>query len=409
MKKVLMIAYHFPPVAGVGIFRVLKFVKYLPRFGWKPVVLTVRNPDLSMTRVDPDFVQDRLDYVKVFRAFGVPLGWIAKAGRLGINYRWFVIPDTFAGWIPFAVLAGKKVIQREKVNVIYATCPPAANLLIGAILKKKTRKPLVVDYRDLWAANPFYKPPTKFHMKITKKIEESVLKNSDAVVVVEQSSKEKLLETYPFLKSEDVRVIPNGFDPEDFMGAKPYSFDMFVILHAGTIYGPRVKHFQTFLKALQMVVHDIKPKDLKVVLIGKHPPSVERMLPKLIKELDLSHVVYNLGSKPYKETLPLILGADILLLIPGASNMRTAKIYDYLAAKRFILNICYKSSESAEIIRETKAGITVPPDVNAIYRALVDILETKKTEVFVKDEMLMKYSRIEITKQISTILNKVSL
>jgi len=409
MRKVLMVAYHFPPVASVGVFRVVKFAKYLPRFGWKPVVLAARNPDLNMTRVDPDFIHDRLDYVKVFRAFSVPLGWIAKAGRLGINYRWFVIPDTYVGWLPFATLAGKKMIDREKVNVIYATCPPATNLLIGAILKKKTGKPLVVDYRDLWAADPFYKPPTKFYMEITKKIEESVLKNSDVIIVVEQSSKEKLLETYPFLKSEDVHVIPNGFDPEDFAGVKPYNFDMFVILHAGTIWSPRVKHFQTFLKALQMVVHDIKPKDLKVVLIGKHPPSVERMLPKLIEELDLSHVVYNLGPKPYRETLPLILGADILLLIPGASNVRTSKIYDYLAAKRFILNICYKSSESAEFIRETKAGITVPPDVNAIYRALVDILETKKTEVFVKNETLMKYSRIEITKQISTIFNEASL
>jgi len=183
MRRVLMVAYYFPPVASVGVFRVVKFAKYLPKFGWNPIILTVRNHDLNMVGVNPNFVRDRLDYVKVFRAFGVPLGWIAKAGRLRLNYRWFVIPDTFVGWLPFAVTAGKKIIEKENVDVIYATCPPPTNLLIGAMLKRKTGKPLVVDYRDLWVANPFFKHPTNFHIKIAKKLERNVLENSDARVV----------------------------------------------------------------------------------------------------------------------------------------------------------------------------------------------------------------------------------
>ncbi|HMT12896.1 MAG TPA: glycosyl transferase, partial [Ignavibacteria bacterium] len=45
MKKVLIISYYFPPSGGPGVQRVLKFVKYLPEFGWQPIVLTVKDGD----------------------------------------------------------------------------------------------------------------------------------------------------------------------------------------------------------------------------------------------------------------------------------------------------------------------------------------------------------------------------
>ena len=41
MKRVLMIAFHFPPLAGSsGIQRTLRFARHLPQFGWEPLVLT---------------------------------------------------------------------------------------------------------------------------------------------------------------------------------------------------------------------------------------------------------------------------------------------------------------------------------------------------------------------------------
>ena len=42
-KKVLVIAYDYPPLGGGGVFRTLKFTKYLPRFGFKPYVLTIKT------------------------------------------------------------------------------------------------------------------------------------------------------------------------------------------------------------------------------------------------------------------------------------------------------------------------------------------------------------------------------
>src|ERR1019366_1061289 len=38
--NVLVIAYYFPPMGLSGVQRTMKFVKYLPEFGWRPIVLT---------------------------------------------------------------------------------------------------------------------------------------------------------------------------------------------------------------------------------------------------------------------------------------------------------------------------------------------------------------------------------
>ncbi len=44
MRKVLVIAYYFPPIGGSGTQRPVKFVKYLPQFGWQPYVISTDRP-----------------------------------------------------------------------------------------------------------------------------------------------------------------------------------------------------------------------------------------------------------------------------------------------------------------------------------------------------------------------------
>ncbi|NJN41376.1 MAG: glycosyltransferase family 4 protein [Flammeovirgaceae bacterium] len=46
-KKILIITYYWPPFGGSGVQRWLKFVKYLPEFGWRPIVFTPENPVFS--------------------------------------------------------------------------------------------------------------------------------------------------------------------------------------------------------------------------------------------------------------------------------------------------------------------------------------------------------------------------
>ena len=57
MKRILMIAYHFPPLAGSsGIQRTLRFVQHLPKFGWEPIVLSA-DPR-AYERTSDDLMQE---------------------------------------------------------------------------------------------------------------------------------------------------------------------------------------------------------------------------------------------------------------------------------------------------------------------------------------------------------------
>ena len=406
MRKILMISYDFPPIANSGVFRIVKSAKFLYQFGWKPLILTVKNPDKYMAKIDANFLTDKLDYVKVFRAYSVPFGWITKAGRLGINYKWLVTPDPFIGWLPSAITLGKKIVLKEKVDIIYATSPPATNLLIGLILKKITKKPLVVEYRDLWVGNPFSRYPTKLHLDIEKKLEETVLNNSNTIIALGSLERKRLMAIYPFLDEAKIFLIPNGYDPEDFVSTKPYKFEKLTILHAGTIYARRFEYLKIFLEALRQICKE-DDVDLQLIILGKSPPNIKRKLSRIIRELGLDSIVQMLKIKPYKESLRLIMGANILLLIPGGPINITTKIFDYFASKKFIFNIADLRSETARLISDAKAGVTVQPNRNAIYKVLHGILQTSNYDSHIDAQVLKQYSRLEETRKLADILNQM--
>lgn len=403
MNKVLMVMYHFPPVATAAALRNLKFAKYLPRFLWKPVVLTVRNPDRFMVQLDPNHTEDKLYGAKIFRGHSTPLGWILKTGRLGINYKWFLPVDVFIGWLPFATHLGRKIIAKEKIDLIYASCPPATGLIIGAFLGRITKKPLVVEYQDLWTGNPFTLYPSSHHQNLEETIEERVLQNCEAVVTASKRQKEDLVKGFPFLKETDVHVITNGFDYEDFSDVKPHRYDRFTIVHTGTIYGPRVGHFKIFLKALHRLLKSERVPDLQVVLVGISPSGVERDLTKFIHELGLTAKVLRLGLKSHKETIRFVLGADILLLVPGSSSVVPIKTSEYLAAGKFIFNISNPSGETAQMIDEAKAGVTVKPDVSSVQESLRNVLVSKDHSLVKSPSVLKQFSLDELTKKLVSV------
>jgi len=358
-----------------------------------------------MVRSDPHYAEDRLRGVKVFRSHSVPLGWMHKIGRLGISHKWFAVPDVFIGWLPTTISLGKKIVAKERIDVIYASCPPATSLIIGDFLKRITKKPLVVDYRDPWIGNPLTSYTTRFHFDLEKKMEERILKNCDAVITVNKRQKEDMLKVFPFLEETNVHVIPNGFDPEDFLDVKPQKFDKFTIVNTGAIYGSRMNLFKKFLRALQGLLKSEEVPDFQVVHIGSLTPVAERKLTKLVQELNLKNYVHLLGPKSHTETLQFTLGADVLLLMPFGSMNIPAKTFEYLAAGKFIFNVSNLESETARLIDEMKAGITVKPNVLSLQKTLGRVLNLKDYEIKIKKntEISDQFSRVTLTRKLACI------
>jgi len=122
MKKALLIAYHFPPLGGGGVFRTLKFTKYLLEFGYQPYVLTVKNP--MYREKDSTLVEEIPMEAEIYRTFSFEHR-ILRAPRalLNINLKWLYMPDQNVGWLPFGVFSGTKIVRKENIDLIYATSP----------------------------------------------------------------------------------------------------------------------------------------------------------------------------------------------------------------------------------------------------------------------------------------------
>jgi glycosyltransferase involved in cell wall biosynthesis len=411
MNKVLIVAYHFPPLSGGGVFRTLKFTKYLPEFGYQPHVLTVKNPrertqDVTLFRELPA-------EAKVYRAFSFEHRILRLPRLLNINLKWFYIPEDNIGWLPFAVWRGEKIIRKENIDVLFATAPLFTSFLIGALLKRKTGKPLVVDYRDPWTQNIFIKYPTELHRKIEEKLEKFVLETADHVIVTAEPMKHRLIEKYPFTEGK-IETITNGFDPDDFKnftGSK--GREKFVITYTGSLYGLRTG--RQFFKAVKELLKE-KPElrnQIQVLFVGHHSRQ-DRLL---IEEFGLEHVITFLGYKSHQEALELMTSADVLLLIMSSKEVSDAKtgpltipgkIFEYLGAKRPILAIA-PSGTAADIIKSTKTGVVVPPqNTSVIAQTIFKMFQDWKDGTLkIAESDISKYERKGLTQKLAKVFHRV--
>jgi glycosyltransferase involved in cell wall biosynthesis len=409
MKKVLIIAYHYPPLGGGGVFRTLKFTKYLPKFGYRPYVLTVKNPMYSTK--DLTLIEEIPPEAKVYRTFSLEHRLLRAPRLLNINLKWFYMPDENIGWLPTAVLAGANLIKKENISVIYATSPVWTSLLIGCFLKRKTKKPLVIDFRDPWTDNLFIKYPTAVHELIERKMEEKVLTQADYVTVVSESIKNSLEERYPYLKSK-IATITNGFDPDDFKNLKTYSkADKFRITFTGSIYGLlTAKPFLFAMKELIEENSELKEK-MEALFVGNYGKET----PLLVKKFGLEENVKLVNYVPHKECLELIMNSQALLLLittesPRGEGILTGKLFEYLASRKPIIAIAPPNGLAAKIIKSLGVGAVVSPwDVSLIKKTLDTFYEQwKRGELFRAEGNISNYSRKFLTQQLAQIFENVS-
>ena len=409
MKKVLVIAYHYPPLGGGGVFRTLKFTKYLPQFGFQPYVLTVKNP-MYVTK-DPTLLKEIPQEVKVFRAFSFEHRALRAPRLLNIDLKWFYMPDVNIGWLPFAVHAGVKIIKKENIDIIYATSPIWTSLLIGFLLKKKTKKPLVIDFRDPWTDNPFTEYPTKLHKNIENKMEEKILTHADYVILVSDSMKNSLIKKYPFIKSK-IEVITNGFDPDDFKNLKIHEqTNKFRITHTGSLYGVRTaRPLLLALKELTEEKADLRDK-LEVMFVGNYGKET----PLLVKNFRLENVVKLIRYISHKECLELMLNSHALLLLitakgPRGKGILTGKLFEYLASQRPILAVAPENGAAANIIKSLKAGTVVSPNnMRLIKQKMFDFYEKwKQGRLATITSDITKYNRRFLTQRLAQILEKAT-
>lgn len=405
-RKVLVIAYYFPPMGLSGVQRTLKFVKYLPKYGWHPIVLTTGNLDYyayDETLIE-ELGEQNITIVrtpgkdKVAKTRPFPNQFIHKLGRM--FYDSFYIPDSKSGWKKQAIKTANEIIEQHDIQAIFATAPPFTDFLIANDLSRKHDIPFLADYRDTWVDNPFKYYPTPIHKNRNLKLEQMILSHAQKSFVTTRFAKELLLRRYRFVSHEDILILPHGYDSEDFADvSRERSDDKFVITHSGLFQDDRTPKY--FLKAFaQFISSNKQAKEVtKLRFVGLMRPSHIKM----VNKYKLHDNVELTGYVTHKESIRHILDSDVLWLMMNDTYRSPGKLYEYFGARKPIF-INAPSGPMTKLVSDSGAGfVTEPDNVKAIAKQLAELFELWLSgKLPIPDEkFISNYDRSKITNDLA--------
>ncbi|MDQ0477377.1 glycosyl transferase family 1 [Chryseobacterium sp. MDT2-18] len=426
-KKILIITYYWPPAGGPGVQRWLKFVKYLPDFGWKPTVFIPENPSYPI--IDETLgkeVSHDLEVIKTKIWEPYQLAEIFgkdnkkfKAGQfdVGKNQSWksklsiwvrgnFFIPDARVFWVKPSVEYLKKYLKENDFDAFVTTGPPHSMHLIGLELKKEFPDlKWIADFRDPWTEISYYK-----HLKLTKSadqkhrnLEQQVFEKADITLATSFSDAENFRQ-----KGANAFCITNGFDRNDPVAERSRSDyrKNFTLSYIGVL--EQLRNPEILWKVLQeLLTENI---DFKNDFVLKFVGRIDDKVLTKIEESELKNSVNNLGYLSHSEANAEMNESDLLLITNFADECSKGiipgKIFEYLATGKQILSFGPEESDVKKILSETNAGKHFSyADESALKAFLLQQFEDWKTGMSdSQTHNIEQFSRKNLTQKLTELL-----
>lgn len=436
MKKLLVVAYYFPPSGGPGVQRVLNYVKYLPEFGWLPIVLTVAEGDFPAR--DESLLQEipapvpviRTKIIEPYRLYrrvrGLPQGAPVDVNVLHDrkNSSWkerviefirstFFIPDARIGWYPFALRAAKKIFQQHTIHALYSSSPPYTTSVIALSLKRRYQIPWIAGFRDPWSG--FLTTPKRWWLPATieRILERQVVSSADLLECAWRGIVKDFQKKFPEVPEDKYIVIPNGFNPEHTFPIPYRKNPQFTLTYTGSLYGKR--NPQPLIDAITqlIVAQKIDRNQLLLQIIGRVGEDIRQQLSSANFSVKIVPYV------PFAESIHYIQHSELLILLvdesPHACDIVPGKLFEYIAVKRPILAIGPQQSEVGEILNITGTGKIFPPtNISLIADYIYEIYQRWQNGTMerliaqMNDAEIQKYNRRLLTKKLASLLSTLS-
>jgi glycosyltransferase involved in cell wall biosynthesis len=415
LKKALIITYHFPPEGRGLVLRPMKLAKYFRSNDWEPYILT-STPKSYYFRDDVLMNEVNEQNFKIFRTKGPSKNMLTgrklmplpnESSRKFTNKlkRFRKIPDEYEWWIKKAVKLGTDIIENNKIEIIFATSPPFSSLIAAKELKEKFGIPLVIDYQDSWIHSPDAYMPLGYHRLRNMKLEQEIIRITDEIITTNRRIKEHLIEEYNYLKHEDINIIFNGFDEDDYKkaaeGPMPEKKKM-RFTHTGSFFDLMTPEY--FLQALTIAFQ--KRPDIRTKIEACFLGGLTREHLKMIKKYNVSDVIFNPGYVDHNAVLKFMLTSDVLWFMLGkgqgeqlASPMR---MIEYIGARKPIL-ACVPDGAAKQLLRGYDAVRICEPDEPHQIAALIieyfDLYE-KHNMPEANEEVVKKFNIETLTAQL---------
>ena len=414
-KKILLVAYHFPPSIEVGGLRIANWCRHLPQYGWTPYVLTVMDKHLD--KIDPEKLKC-VGSVKIMKAGLMPSlssGYLAVKKALqrlccrpnrprdlsenNSNYyapsnppvdsmvepmvqrlrryirSFLTLPDQHRNWILPALIQGLHMIRHEKIDCVLTSGPPHSAHLVGWVLKLITDVRWIVDFRDPWMTGGTKKLYSNCEMslRIDRWLEWQVLQRADLVVANTERLSKEFQKAYGGQLSNRSVCIANGFDAEFFSRfSQVGKVDIFTIVYAGTLYFGRTP--EPVLRAVHELIQEgcVDPHKIRIRLVGQCRSIDGGSVERIIQHYRLDSIVEVLDSVSYDRAVEMVKQSHLaLLLAPNQPYQIPAKVYDYMGIGTTVLALT-EDGATSDLVQATGIGAVFQhSDVAGIKKFIV--------------------------------------
>jgi glycosyltransferase involved in cell wall biosynthesis len=353
LKRLLIVAYYFPPIGGIGSIRLSRFASLLPEHGWDVTVLAPRDTpheqDADLTYPEENVVRSHsIEFSRIGRAVTLA-GPSFDRSRASVRsrmralaHRYLFFPDPQIGWYPGAVRAGIRTLHEQRFAAIYSSAEPVTAHLVARTLSRRSGLPWVAESRDPLTGRL---TPDHPHFRRAERLEAAIAREATTMVMPTPT----WASHYGARWGTRVAVLPNGHDgrlPERRPPAHP------TLAHIGTYHAGRDD-----LTALWEAVAQMRRRQSALVprlrLVGHPSPELKQE----IARYGLEELVDNVGFVSHEQAKVEMMSASVLVASgikggdPVARGWVPAKLFAYLASGVPMLYFSESDTDAAALMR----------------------------------------------------------